>query len=340
MNLPFEYALITAAVYYYSLAALMIPVARWTARLHNRRITSLSAVAQHLGVGLGVITFWQTIILTYTRLAVGPNFWQITYAPSWRFQLVTATATYGTAQGLTLTFQAADREHERKRRESELLILARDSELATIKSQLQPHFVLNVLNSLLVLIEENPPLAKTMVLRLSEVMRAAFEQFDAEQIPLKREIELTRAYLEIERIRFGPRLSVVIDVDDHAAETLVPAFVLQPIVENAIKHGIGLQTGPGELRISAKRHNDRLALAVTNTCKPAPLTDLSSGHQANRGSIPISSSGFIAPPLSEPTAFRGSSGRQQSLPRRSQRQNQLDCQPDALSGLAALDVVR
>jgi two-component system LytT family sensor kinase len=277
INLPFPYALATSAVYSYSLALLMIPVARWSSGAQGR------GVMPHVVVGTAVIVFWLAVNLGYIRLAVGPDFWALTYSQNWLFQLATAVTTYGTALGVTLAFQASDRERDRERRESELLILARDSELAAIKAQMQPHFVLNVLNSVLVLIDKDPALARVMVTRLADLMRAVFEQFEVVQIPLKREMDLTRAYLEIERIRFEPRLSVFIEIDTEAQNTIVPAFLLQPIVENAIKHGIGHRSGPSTLRILGRRRNGRLALSVTNSREPGPLGDLDSASHNGRG---------------------------------------------------------
>ena len=175
---PFPFGFVTAGFYYYTLAVLMLPVARWSKRLHVRRLGTLSVVIRHLAAGVTVILAWQSLNVLYARMAVGPSFWQLIYADTWMFQLFGAVTTYGMALGVMLALQSADRERERERRESQLMILARDSELAAIKAQMQPHFVLNVLNSILALIDKDPALARTMVTRLSEMMRAVFEQFD------------------------------------------------------------------------------------------------------------------------------------------------------------------
>jgi two-component system LytT family sensor kinase len=282
-NLPFQYALVTGAVYYYSLAALMIPVSRWSASLQKKRLSTMAVIVRHHVSGILVIALWQILNLVYARAVIGTGFWDVAFAGTWIFQLLTAVMTYGTALSLTLLLQASDRERERERREAELLLVARDSELASIKAQMQPHFVLNVLNSLLVLIEKDPALAKTMVSRLSDLIRAVFEQSEVEQISLRREIELVKAYLEIERIRFGPRLATSIDVQDGLDTAIVPAFLLQPIVENAIKHGIALQTGPGELKITVTRDANRLSLIVMNTRRPGPAPDIDSSSHTGRG---------------------------------------------------------
>src|SRR5262245_38635656 len=280
---PFPFGFVTAGFYYYTLAVLMLPVARWSKRLHNRRLGTFRVAVRHHAAGVLVILAWQSLNFLYARLAVGPGFWQLIYADTWMFQLFTAVTTYGSALGVMLALQSSDRERERERRESQLLILARDSELAAIKAQMQPHFVLNVLNSILALIDKDPALARTMVTRLSEMMRAVFEQFDVVQVPLRREIELTKAYLDIERIRFGSRLNVIVEIETETGDAIVPAFLLQPIVENAIKHGVNHYTGNSELRIRSRFIEQRLILEVTNSRRPGPLVDLDSSGNSGRG---------------------------------------------------------
>ena len=282
-HVPFPFGFVTGAFYYYTLAVLMVPVARWSKRLHDRRLGTLAVAIRHHVVGILVVLAWQSLNLLYARMSVGPGFWQLIYADTWMFQLFTVVTTYGTALGVMLALQSADRERERERRESQLLILARDSELAAIKAQMQPHFVLNVLNSILALIDKDPVLAQTMVTRLSEMMRAVFEQFDVVQVPLRREIELTKAYLDIERIRFGARLNVAVEIESETNSAIVPAFLLQPIVENAIKHGVNHHPGNSELRIRSRFIEQRLILEVTNSRRPGPMIDPDSSSSNGRG---------------------------------------------------------
>ena len=138
------------------------------------------------------------------------------------------------------------------------MLVARDAELGAIRAQFQPHFVLNALNSLLALIDKDPALARTMVVRLADVMKSVFDRMDVPAVPLERELDLVKAYLDVERIRFGARLSAAFEIDDAARGVLVPPFLLQPIVENAVKHGIAPNAAPGTVRVSARVHNGRL----------------------------------------------------------------------------------
>ena len=169
---------------------------------------------------------------------------------------MTAGLAYGAALGITLASLAWARERQRARREHELIVAARDAELSLLKAQFQPHFVLNALNSLLALVDRDPALARTMIVRLADLMKAVFARADADQVPLERELDLVRAYLDVERIRLGSRLAVTFDIDDAARGVLVPALLLQPIVENAVKHGV-LSSRQGWIDVDWSIEGDR-----------------------------------------------------------------------------------
>lgn len=244
----------------------------------SERRTSAVHIAKHLGFGLLTIAVWLGANATYDRLAVGPHFWTVIYANNWLFQCLFAVTAYGMVLGVTLAVESWRRERERERREATLAILAREAELGAIRAQFQPHFVLNALNSLLALIDSDPALARTMVVRLADVMKAVFDRVDEAAVPLERELDLVKAYLDVERIRFGSRLSVVFDIENAARGTMVPPLLLQPIVENAVKHGIALYAAPGEVRISARLADRRLHLQVRDTGTGDAVTAMGTGQ--------------------------------------------------------------
>jgi two-component system LytT family sensor kinase len=136
------------------------------------------------------------------------------------------------------------------------------AQLQTMKAQLQPHFLFNTLNTISVLITENPAKANRMILLLSDLLRQTLETSQADEVTLKRELELLRAYVEIQRMRFRRRLSVSYDVNADILEAKIPHFALQPIVENAIRHGIAKQRTGGRIDIRAHRVGGRLVLQV------------------------------------------------------------------------------
>ena len=257
VGVPLSYALRSSAVQYGVLAAMMVPVSVSSRRLMATRRHPLVLVLAHAAMGLAAVVLWQGAVMLYFRAALGPRFWDLVYARNWVFQLINAIAIYGTALSVTLTAQSWRRERERERREAALQVTAREAELIALKAQFQPHFVLNALNSLLALIDSHPALARTMVVRLSDLMKSVFDRLDVAQVPLERELDLVRAYLDVERIRLGSRLSVTCDIDDAARGVMVPPFVLQPIVENAVKHGVAPYSTPGSVTVTARVEGER-----------------------------------------------------------------------------------
>jgi sensor histidine kinase YesM len=281
--LPFAYALPSAAVCVYTLALLMIPVRRWAARLMALPRPALTLVAAHAGMALFVLAIWLAVQLLFHRITVGPQFWQFVYAESWLFQLMTAGLAYGAALGITLASLAWARERQRARREHELVVAARDAELSLLKAQFQPHFVLNALNSLLALVDRDPALARTMIVRLADLMKAVFARADADQVPLERELDLVRAYLDVERIRLGSRLAVTFDIDDAARGVLVPALLLQPIVENAVKHGVAPYASARSVEVQAAIARGRLQIVVRDTGTGTPSAAVARQLGTGRG---------------------------------------------------------
>jgi hypothetical protein len=138
------------------------------------------------------------------------------------------------------------------------------SHLRALQSQLNPHFLFNALNSVVTLIGKDPAAAQDMVVRLADLLRATLGAGEAQEVPLARELEFTARYLDIERIRFGERLEVEWTIA-HEGEPLVPAFGLQPLVENAIVHGIAQRVAGGKVAIGAARRGDTLMLTVVDS---------------------------------------------------------------------------
>ena len=136
------------------------------------------------------------------------------------------------------------------------------AELRALRAQLQPHFLFNTLNSIASLIPSNPRAAEEMTTRLADVFRYALRASDRESAPLGEEIAFLRAYLDIERARFGPRLRVEERIEPGLEDALVPTLLLQPVVENAVRHGVAARAEGGRVVIAARRAGDRLELSV------------------------------------------------------------------------------
>jgi two-component system LytT family sensor kinase len=138
----------------------------------------------------------------------------------------------------------------------------RQAELDALRMRLQPHFLFNSLQNISVLIQHDPATGSRMLTKLGDLLRASLATDREAETPLRTEIALTQAYLAVEQMRFGDRLSSTVDVDPQTEHALVPTFLLQPLVENALRHGLqGLQRR-GALAIRSARERDRLVLTV------------------------------------------------------------------------------
>jgi two-component system LytT family sensor kinase len=134
-----------------------------------------------------------------------------------------------------------------------------------LASQLQPHFLFNALNTVASLVRENPAAAENVILKLSSLLRETVGVTGEELVPLHEELNLLEGYLDIERARFEERLVVEWDISLEASDALVPHFILQPIVENSIVHGLRPVPGPVTIGITARREGDRLVITVRDT---------------------------------------------------------------------------
>jgi two-component system sensor histidine kinase AlgZ len=148
-------------------------------------------------------------------------------------------------------------------RRQELARLAAQAELRALQAQIHPHFLFNALNTVYGTIPREAAGARKMVLNLAEIFRY-FLQSDKTFVPLAHEMAIVRAYLEVEQGRLGPRLAVEFDVDDESLATPIPVLSIQPLVENAIKHGVSQRTGPGYVHVQAKGGAE-LRVTVTNS---------------------------------------------------------------------------
>jgi two-component system, LytTR family, sensor kinase len=165
--------------------------------------------------------------------------------------------TYAAVVGFT---QALDYFRKYQHREREF----RQLQLEVLKAQLQPHFLFNTLNTIAAMVHEDVRAADRMIQRLGDLLRMTLANIGKDEIALADEIEFLRAYLEVERVRFGERLSSSIDVSAEAMSAMVPALFLQPLVENSIRHGLAARQHDGLIRIGAVRSGDWLLITVVD----------------------------------------------------------------------------
>ncbi|HVV55883.1 MAG TPA: histidine kinase [Mucilaginibacter sp.] len=162
--------------------------------------------------------------------------------------------------------QQDQKENEKRKIEAEKL--ARDAELYNLRQQLQPHFLFNSLNSINALIGFKPDEARKMIHQLSDFLRGTLKKDDQQLVPLTEELAHLQLYLDIEKVRFGHRLQTEISCDEHCDEAKLPALLLQPIVENAIKFGLYDTTEAVTVSIRAELEDNYLVLMVQNPYDP------------------------------------------------------------------------
>jgi LytS/YehU family sensor histidine kinase len=151
---------------------------------------------------------------------------------------------------------------ERKLKEAQLETRLMEAQLKTLQAQLHPHFLFNTLHAISTLIHRDPEAADRMISRLSDLLRITFDRSSEAKITVKEEIEFLQKYLDIEQTRFPDRLVVRVDIDPEVLDAEVPQMILQPLVENAIKHGIAPRSEPGFLQVLAGRAEERLWMEV------------------------------------------------------------------------------
>lgn len=156
------------------------------------------------------------------------------------------------------------RYREREMRSVELEGRLAQAELQNLKMQLHPHFLFNTLNTISVLMMRDAGLANRMLIRLSDLLRLTLDSAGSQIVPLKQELDFLRGYLEIEQTRFQDRLTVTIDVPPATLDARVPNLILQPLVENAIRHGIATRPGAGVIQIRAAVENEHLQMRVSD----------------------------------------------------------------------------
>lgn len=180
----------------------------------------------------------------------------------------TATLLYLLAVALHYVFLSFQSSREAETREQEAHLLAREAELKALKAQINPHFLFNSLNSISALATIDGQRAREMCLRLSDFLRSTLNLAEREMIPLGEEMALAKTYLDVERVRFGERLRVEQTLGAQCDGCTVPSLILQPLVENAVKHGIAGLVDGGWILLGARCGDGLLHIIVENDFDP------------------------------------------------------------------------
>jgi two-component system LytT family sensor kinase len=219
--------------------------------------------------------------LLLASVQIGFDFWVSTYTfvygPFWpRHYWINLHSGLMSYAGVAAAGHLIDIHHRYRERELQAAHLETQlarAHLHALEMQLQPHFLFNTLNSISELVHGDPDAAEVMVAQLGDLLRMTMTADGRHEVPLSRELDLVGAYLEIERTRFQDRLSVKKQVEPDVLDALVPTLLLQPLVENAVRHGLSPRVAPGTVTLTARRVGDRLRLTVRDDGRGLPPPD-------------------------------------------------------------------
>jgi two-component system, LytTR family, sensor kinase len=252
---------------YWYLWALFTPAIIWLSQHFRFERKGLwRAVVVHVP---SVVLFSLTHILTmsgvqwwFARAQGRPFAWWSEAQKSALLNFDWEMMTYWTIVGLSHAVLYYRESKDRALRTAQLETRLVEAQLKTLQQQLHPHFLFNTLHAISVLMHRDVEAADRTLMRLSDLLRLTLENIGQQEIPLQAELDFLAKYIQIEQTRFADRLVVRFEVQPETLDTLVPNLILQPLVENAIKHGVAKKTGPGHIDISARREGDKLRMEV------------------------------------------------------------------------------
>jgi two-component system LytT family sensor kinase len=248
---------------WYVFAVLSVPVIRLARRFHFEAGSWGPSLAVHLPACLAFSLLYMVL-----RAWVGGWQSQASFAEAFRPLLVKTwhfnLLIYWVIVAVGQAFDYYRKYRERELRTAELEKRLAMAKLQALQMQLNPHFLFNTLHSIAALMHKDVEAADRMITRLGDLLRAALEGSDTQEVSLRQELEFVESYLEIEKIRFGDRLTIKLDISDETLEAQVPNLILQPLVENAIRHGIEPRARPGRIELAARRQAGNLEMRVSD----------------------------------------------------------------------------
>lgn len=219
-------------------------------------------VAAHLALAAVYALIWLGTFIGWIRLVVPGDEWRgvVALAGPWRF--ISGLWMYGLVAGVSYFFRAQRRVREREVAAARAEAAAAQAQLRSVRAQLNPHFLYNALHSLSTLVRRDPAQAEAAVERLGGLLRYALDEGSGEFVHLADEWAFTQSYLELERLRLGDRLRLTVALDEPALDCLVPPFILQPLVENAVRHGAARRPAGATISVRVALVANRLTLEV------------------------------------------------------------------------------
>ena len=221
-----------------------------------------------LGMCLTIAVVWLFLSRTLLWLVEPPGY-KIFFGGSVYVRLAFGVLILSCMALVSVLWYTLKDQQQNEKRKTEAEKLAREAELYKLRQQLHPHFLFNSLNSINALIGSRPEEARQMIQQLSDFLRGILKKEENQWVSLAEELHHLQLYLDIEKVRFGHRLSTSIETEEGSKKMMIPAMLLQPVVENAIKFGLYDTTGDINISIKAKTNNDQLLITVENPFDPS-----------------------------------------------------------------------
>jgi signal transduction histidine kinase len=281
-KVPWRRAILPSLADWYSFALLSIPMLRLARRFQFHPANWPSTALLHLFASVFFSGFWIMLRAALAQIIDRPVFG---YTSDFSNDFVDLFSKsfhknlwiYWVILAVSNAFEYARKLGERELKTAELERSLTQAKLRALQSQLNPHFLFNTLHTISALMHIDVEKADRMVAKLSDLLRYALDNTDEHVIPLRDEINFLKRYLEIEQTRFGDRLTVTMDIPDDTLNVEVPNLILQPIVENAIRHGIEPHARPGKIHLSAHRENGQLILQIRDNGNGIPANNKRQG---------------------------------------------------------------
>jgi sensor histidine kinase YesM len=260
-------------VWYMCLAS--APLFFWLARrfpITRARWMRASGASVLVLLAMATLTAWLQYRISYHGSPLAPSLREVLAVG-----VITGLLPFATVAITAYAIDAQARAHERALEAERVRAQLAESRVEALSAQLQPHFLFNTLQGISTLITRDPAAADEMLTSLSDLLRDVLRRGDRREITLAEELSILQSYLDLSRRRFGSRLTIRVEADALAKDAFVPFFVLQPLVENALQHGIGAHAGPGTVTIAARREANRLTLVVSDDGSGGPPSNSGRG---------------------------------------------------------------
>ena len=263
--IPFWVALIASANYNYLFGFVSIFIWLLCKKIPFDQTNKILFFSFHFLSAIFFSALWLFISYGFWYLSEGERiFEQVDVKEIIGWQFLFGMIQYFFVAGIFYTIIYHRNLKQKEMEQAELKILTRDAELKALKLQMNPHFLFNSLNSINALVTKDAALARKMIAQLSELLRMSLESHDKLLIPLKEELDLVHTYLAIEQMRFGEKMIVREDVEPGLLTKSFPAMLLQPLLENAVKHGIANTRSGGTISLSIQQDDQRIVGTVIN----------------------------------------------------------------------------